>query len=482
MNEPHFTFEFEGISDNLQQGRLWITDHLEDRKAVIRVSVDDKDFLHLRGLQLNSRIADLIDLAIAISQADRWSKRHKDFPCQIYVRLPVRNIELLNDPELHRLLTETLYWFTGDIWSFEFFELEEKRRFAELQQPLWESSNQGVRAEVALWSGGLDAMAGLCNRINQQTSNRYLLFGAGGNAPMRGVQKQVFQRLKERLNVDMHLMQLHIYQRDTKNIGLTPDKRLRARGVVFMLLGAAYALLEGQSALSVYENGPGAINLPFRYSEVGLDHARSVHPLSLMLLSNIVGFVSDKRFYIHNPFVWSTKGEMCAILDDMNVTDIAWETVSCDRQYRSDIPQCGRCSSCLLRRQSFLASDTEDRTPYRINMDSSRELDKLLIKSQLPHMLQQAKMLHHVTSKKDGWGILANRYPTRLADIVYRLNMNNGNRVNIIQQIISLFQRYSSEWLLPSVSQIFESEYSEVVQAVKRTDLEKKPSHEGIAQ
>ena len=482
MSEPHFTFEFEGISDNLQQGRLWITDHVEGYQTTIRVWIDDKDLLHLRGRQLNPQIADLIDIAIAISEADRWSQRHEDFPCQIRVRLPVRNVDLLNDPELHKLLTKMMYWFTGDIWSFDFLVLDGKRRFAELQLPLWESSNRGMNAEVALWSGGLDAMAGLCNRIEKQSADRYLLFGAGGNASMRGVQKDVYRRLKKRLDIDMHLMQLHIFQRNTQNTGLRPDKRLRARGVVFMLLGSAYALLEGQKALSVYENGTGAINLPFRYSEVGLDHARSVHPLSLEMLSKVVGFISGEKFSVHNPFLWSTKGEMCAILNKINVTDIAWETVSCDRPYRSNVSQCGRCSSCLLRRQSYLASSTEDRTPYRIHVDTASDLDKLLSKSQLPHMMLQANMLQRVTSEDDAWVVLARKYPTRLADMVYRLGIDNRQRKSLINQGISLFKRYSNEWLLPAVSQVFQSEYDYVIQAVGRVKQQEKASREGIAQ
>jgi len=481
MPEPHYTFDFEGLSDHLQNSHLQITDHLEGRTATIRVSVDDTDFLHLRGLQVDGHIADLIDLAVAISEADRWSQRDPEFPCVIRVRLPVRHLERFNQPGLHEHLRTMLYWFTGDYWIFEFTALSQQRRFAELQRPLWKSSNADVHAEVALWSGGLDALAGLCNRIHQGIADRFLLFGAGGNSSIRGVQQRVFQLLKKRLGGDLHLMQLHIYQRDTKKTGLRPDKKLRARGVVFMLLGSAYARLEGQHALALYENGTGAINLPFRASEVGLDHARSVHPLSLHGVSKLVSFVLEEQFVVHNPFIWWTKAEMCHVLEKLGVTDIAWQTVSCDRQHRKDTPQCGRCSSCLLRRESFLASGIPDKTRYLIHTESGNALHALLRKSQLPHMMYQSKTMYAALQNGHAWDVFARQHPSRLADMVDRLSQEVGeNRENIIEEVVSLFQRYADEWMQPSVRAVFDREIEDIKRVPKRTKQPNAVSHEGM--
>jgi len=480
MHEPHFTFDFEGISDRLRNSSLHITDHLEGRTVTIRVSVDDTDFLRLRGLQVDAQIGDLIDLAVAIYEADRWSQRDPEFPCVIRVRLPVRHLELFSHPELHEHLRQMLYWFTGDHWTFEFTALSEQRRFAELQRPLWRSSNEGIQAEVGLWSGGLDALAGLCNRINQGVAERFLLFGAGGNSSTRGLQQRVFRLLNSRLNADLHLMQLHIHQRDTKQTQLRPDKRLRARGLVFMLLGCAYARLEGQHALALYENGIGAINLPFRASEVGLDHARSVHPLSLHLVSKLVSFVLGEQFVVHNPFLWWTKAEMCKVLNDLSVVDIAWETISCDRQHRKDVPQCGRCSSCLLRRESFLASSIPDNTKYLIHVESGNSLHGLLRKSHLPHMMYQVHNLQNALRGEDVWNVLARQHPSRLADMVNHLNQEPGeHREYLIEEVLSLYQRYTDEWMGRNVLTVFEQEIEDIKRVPKRTKQPNAVSHEG---
>ena len=174
-----------------------------------------------------------------------------------------------------------------------------------------------------------------------------------------------------------------------------------------MLVGSAYAYLEGQNQLFLFENGSGALNLPYRSSEVGVDHARSVHPISLSFVSNIVTRVLGRPFKIHNPFIEWTKAEMCNVINEMSVSDIAWTTWSCDRARGALFVQCGRCSSCLLRRQSFIASDTEDRTRYLIHVETGTKHDNLLRESHLLHMTYQARTLRQIFQRDDAWDVLS---------------------------------------------------------------------------
>lgn len=455
--EYDYTYRFSGISDQLQNGRLEIHDHRNGRTFNIRVAVDDQDFLHLRGLRVESRIADLIDLAVAIYEADRWSKRVEKRPTVLRVVLPVRNTEILQSEQVLYLLKRILFWYTGDLWQFEFQELTSQCRYAELQRPLWKSSNEGVVAEVALWSGGLDAFAGLCNRIEQRAAERFLLFGAGGNQRVKGVQKDVFQLMSRHYTTDLGLMQLPIYQRDTKQKGLRRDDALRARGLVFVLLGSAYAKLEGQHQLHLYENGIGAINLPFRASEVGLDHARAVHPISLQNISRLLALIFDEPFSVLNPFLFWTKGEMCRILAHHEIVDIAWMTESCDRARRNVVSQCGCCSSCILRRLSFLAAGIPDRTHYLTDFETGNLPRNLLLSSHLPHMRYQVTRLREWLSKDNAWEILARQHPSLLADLVHR-SSGAPDQAAWIELVLSLLSRYTDEWMLPAVKQEFEPE------------------------
>ena len=60
------------------------------------------------------------------------------------------------------------------------------------------------------------------------------------------------------------------------------------RGVLYSLFLVLRVHTYGEKVLYLYENGIGAINLPYRESAVGLDHSRSVHPLTLLMVSEVV--------------------------------------------------------------------------------------------------------------------------------------------------------------------------------------------------
>jgi 7-cyano-7-deazaguanine synthase in queuosine biosynthesis len=459
-----YTFKFNGISDRLSD--FVRVDHKTGEKKRLKVSIDDSKLFTYGGFPIDSYTADILDLAVAIHEADRWSGRDHKLSHTIHICLPVRNVEILNSPEFKDYIESVLYWFTQDRWTFMFTPLDELRRFAEMQSRLPETREAVKSTEVALWSGGLDAMAGLCNRINDATAERYLLLGSGTNTYIHSVQRSVFRTLKKQLGADLTLTQVPIVHRGN---GILPDRHLRARGLVFILLGCAYANLEGQNSLAVYENGIGAINLPFRASEIGLDHAVSVHPISLDKVSKLVSHILGKSFLVYNPFLWWTKAEMCQILPQMNVTDIAFKTISCDRLHRKQVKQCGCCSSCLLRRQSLLACGVKDDSEYLVYTQAGEDLQRLLTKSQLLHMGYQVNKLTSIFNGGSVWNQLASQHPTRLADMADRLVIDNSvTRNDWIENICSLYQRYTSEWGQGSVNSVFEAEMDNIKQASRQ--------------
>lgn len=75
MDGSRFTFEFEEISDKLNQSKLLIFDHHKERRFETQVSINDRVILRERGLQVKPYIADLMDLAVSIYVADRWARR-----------------------------------------------------------------------------------------------------------------------------------------------------------------------------------------------------------------------------------------------------------------------------------------------------------------------------------------------------------------------------------------------------------------------
>lgn len=439
-----YTYVFPDIGSVLEKGKLFRIDHITGKKSAPNVAILDRQLLmRTASDNVSALIADLCDLAVAVYVADRQSVRTNNHTARILITLPIRSAKLRERASLNQELQDLLYWFTEDLWSFQLSTYEKSGRPSEYtpRLPLPQEEHQ---TQVALWSGGLDALAGLYHQLVQEPDTHYTLLGTGSNNIMLGQQKKVFDKMGEIFRGRLKLIQIPI--RLKKNNTQTVSSS-RARGFVFLLLGAICALQEKQQILYVYENGTGAINLPFRECEVGLDHSRSVHPLSLMRMSNFLSKILDQPFSFENPFMFTTKAEMCQRLLQEN-PKIAFCTISCDSLHRSSPPQCGYCSSCLLRRQAIAVSGIEDQTLYQITASKERKQQKT-DSAHLRAMLAQVDTLRKVQKSSDVWNSMVRLYPI-LQEIVEKDTMivseEQGKQEIIKQRLLHLYHEYVTEW------------------------------------
>jgi hypothetical protein len=167
-----------------------------------------------------------------------------------------------------------------------------------------------------------------------------------------------------------------------------------------------------------------------------------------------------ENFKVHNPFLFHTKAEMMKSLAEDARIDLASQTSSCDSPHRKSQqpPQCGYCSSCILRKQALAASQLEDKTSYIVPHGNPPGKD---IRLHLENMLAQVAALRvHLKpfdQRADQWRALSNRFP-ELNDIVDRTHTEeNITLPEMRHQLIRLFQAYVSEWDLvqPSLSEQF---------------------------
>lgn len=409
------------------------------------VAVEDLEYLK-SGHPVPPRVADLVDLAVAVSAADRLSICKDDAPNVIEVALPVRDPGLFGNAATSKLLADVLYWYTGDHWRFCFSQHSAFRRGAELQEcfPL---DDRKSAVEVALWSGGLDALAGLYNRLLLLPETSFTLLGTGSSNIVHRGQKETILAMSQVLAFAGRTRLVRVPIKVTGTISRPKSPELRARGFVFLLLGAACAYLEGQRELNVYENGVGAINLPFRASEVGLDHARSVHPISLLDMSALVTALLGVPFRLHNPFLFTTKAQMCQRLVENGAVELIRKSISCDRLHRQKPMQCGLCSSCLLRRQSLTVLGVEDRADYVATAPHPYEgQTRPFDTTHLQAMIFQADALRSLLSSGNPWGSLSRRYST-LTDTVDRTASWEGLSPTAMQgKLLDLYGRYVREW------------------------------------
>jgi len=445
MPQLDYTYIFDDLSDGYTSVQ-WNHHRAHQPSHTFRVFVDDQQFYWKRQHHLSALLADCVDLAIAVAVADRLSIRRDHRPCHVHVCLPVRHPEIFGCSPTLQHLQDILYWYTHDQWSFDFPPRCKYGRLAE-RQPFLFPGPCDPCTEVALWSGGLDSLAGLYYKLkNEASSTRYVLFGTGANTYIHSKQYEAAEAIGSLFPGRTTLVQLPIRLDDTKE--MRKHTLQRSRGFVFLLLGAVCAALEGQQALSVYENGVGAINLPFCDAEVGLDHSLSVHPVSLLRMGEFVSRLFDAPFAFQNPFLFQTKAQMCAALTTSSTFDsLVSSTFTCDRPYREQPQQCGSCSSCLLRRQALAVLNVEDPTPYIMTTAHLHGRESRLSDSDyLRAMLLQVASLRSYLTAADPWESLSECYPSLLEIVDEMVGREAISRAALIERLVHLYKRYVGEW------------------------------------
>ena len=440
--ESDYILYFDSVLN--RHGSVNFIDRIQGTEQTIGINIDDQVFEYRVQAEFPPIIADLIDLAVAIYASDRLSPHNlRQQQRRLHVVLPVRNPELMSAEPFQAKLEDLLEWTTGSQWIFDFQRRSAPERLVE--HPSLPIAPQGC--EVALWSGGLDALAGLYTRLRMYSDTSFVLFGTGSNNVVYADQRRVANKVQSIFPNRCHLFRVPIrFQNSSMQ---RKNKLCRSRGVVFTLLGVACTHLMGQQILNVYENGIGAINLPYRASAVGLDHSRSAHPLTLLMVSDVVSELLGKKFRVQNPFLFWTKAKMCRAIAEDGRSDLPQCSKSCDSPHRqSEQPiQCGYCSSCLLRKQALIASKVEDRTRYVVPHGRKSATDRSL---HLRHMLAQVDTLRNLLGVSNSpniqWEALTRTFP-ELDDIVDRsAEADNVVPVDMQHHLIELYQTYVTEW------------------------------------
>lgn len=468
MHSSEHTLRFDSFNDD--GSNIHLIDREHGNEVNVQVSIQHHAFRHRIQKEFPSIIADVIDLAVAIHAADRLTIQDLWQPqIQLQIVLPARHPEILNQSSIQQRLLKLLEWTTGKKWIFDFVERSELGRSIENEPRLW-TSDPDVD-EIALWSGGLDALAGLNTRLNRYPERSVALFGTGSNDNNHARQQDVFHALQPLFPNRLDLCRAPI--RFSESTDLEKNKFSRARGIVFMLLGSAYAYLRGRKVLHVYENGIGAINLPYRRSAVGLDHSRSVHPETLLGVGNFMSELLGEHFRVWNPFLYSTKSEMCWQLAEDARSELVMLTSSCDRPHRRRPTQCGYCTSCILRKQALAASRLEDKTRYIVPHASQPLGDVWLhLQSMLAQVSTLRKLLRDSDQAIHQWASLTQRF-SELDDIVDRTHGEEGlSLLDMRDKLIRLFQAYVIEWdtVEPQILEQFERQPS-AKQVVQQSQL-----------
>jgi 7-cyano-7-deazaguanine synthase in queuosine biosynthesis len=447
-----------------------------------RINVEGRERLLTQHLGNVER--DLLDVAMAVYVADRISRRSPEHPDDWFVRMtgrslklhiPVRKERIWNDPEVKRLLTDALEYLTADEWEIVF---EERTSHTHQQTALF--SAELKNPFVGLFSGGLDSFAGAVSQAFQPEFETGILVSAYSNPSLVSRQRKLVAEMNTKLKsngkslLDLHLSHnLHYGVKHNPAAPILPELRgrdevtQRSRGFLFVAMGLAVTRSVGLDTLNVYENGVGAINLPHTMSGLGVDYTRAMHPEFLHRMMLLASSVFEAGMRIENPSLWKTKGQMCREIAEHGFEEMAVKTISCDgfpRRKPHAHEQCGRCTSCLLRRVSLAAGGLEelDRSIATYQTDvysvvpTSKNTDALF---ELRCMEHQVVRIKNALARGNPETSLLTEFPELLRARA-AIARTEGRPIEVITgELIGLFRRYVSDWdwfssFLPNASTV----------------------------
>jgi 7-cyano-7-deazaguanine synthase in queuosine biosynthesis len=454
------TFDFTG-QDTLRREphRISETGVTTEPTFATGFYVNDETIGDSFGRALNPLLADWIDVALAAYLSDRLSPRRDSkavghafqWARRMRLKIPVRFPDVWQRPEVETALRRALDFFTDDEWEFEFVARRGKGRLAERQEFLFPMPVEAP-ARVALLSGGLDSFAGAAQSVADLQDHSLIFVSGTTNLRQRSAQREQLRALRRLSSRELcHVTVPFGLDRQGYPRGKGEEMSQRTRGFLFLTLGAVTAITAGTAELYIHENGVGAINLPYNATQVSTSNSRGVHPLSLLRMGELAEALTGGPFTFLNPFLFKTKGQMCRHPAVRQLADYIPTTFSCDGYpvQAKGKPQCGSCTSCLLRRVSLGAAglsayDLSDHYVCDLMNPSVRASEKQL--QPLKAMEWQFRKLSQKLRAAAPWQSIVTEFP-ELQIIASELGAgDNGGDRQVRHSILQLYRRYAAEW------------------------------------
>jgi Queuosine biosynthesis protein QueC len=394
-----------------------------------RALLDGRSVTRRLARELPAMAADLLEISARVYAVDRLVRRPSvpaaragvTWARNLWVEMPVREPQLWN-AHAERLI-ELLAWLTDDSWNLEFSQLSEGAGpLDESQGFLFDMVPRG--SAPVLFSGGLDSTAGLAAHLLDGDA---VAISVDTNNWMQHVQQRVLQSLQA--------LSVHgcVPLRYRVSVGASSvESSQRSRGLLFLAVGIATSWALRQDRLWVFENGIGAINLPYLRSQFGSQATRSMHPRTLRLAEQLAAAISSRPFHIDGPALTATKAQIIGMAPASADTALAL-TVSCDTGFSArvrDHAPCGTCTSCLLRRQALHAAGRAD-----LDAAASYRSSSLVHSVAFQAMRWQVARLRACLAQPDPWTGLVSEFP----EILDTAPLTPTD-------VISLYRSYVREW------------------------------------
>jgi len=314
---------------------------------------------------LPPRILDLLEIAAYVFAADRAAHRGAKeavelhaWPRAMHFVIRVRDADFWNQALVKQKLSAALLYMTGDKeYLFDFVpghstpptSLFDREEFA---VPPQEPSS------VALFSGGLDSLAGVLARLESTNEVFYLISHRSGQPSTKRTQKKLVDALTA-----TYRGRIRHYSFDC---GLfhyrAAEETQRTRAFLFCSIAFALAHRLSLNSFFAYENGVTSLNLLRRQDLIGARASRTTHPKTLHLMSQFLSELNGSRVTVLNPFWNQTKTDVMDLLNRVNGRNLIGSTVSCSKTFQrlETATHCGSCFQCIDRRLAAYAAGLQD--------------------------------------------------------------------------------------------------------------------------
>ncbi len=402
---------------------------------------------------LRPELCDLADIAASAYVADRFSpRRHPEEGSnasprhrRIHMQMDVRHPELWNGAPA-KILSELFWFLSHDEWSFSFHEFANNGA-SPTQQFLLDEFKPNGQPMVMCFSGGLDSFAGAAYQLCDENRFHVLVSGTTHGRMTTGQCTQANNLFRGRPSLGQHVQipyGLPVKPRTPQ------ESSQRSRGFVHLTLGSITSLHLGARELFVYENGIGAINLPFDASQLGWEVSHPVHPKTLMLMEQLLSAIGHSNFRIRTPFLFSTKAETLRSPAISTIGLVIHETFSCDRfpNYREGTRQCGVCSSCVLRRlalESAGLSHFDPASDYTHDVTQSSPVLKPSAAFVFDKFDAQAFRVKQGLRSANRWSALTRLYP-ELREVEFILMKQGFDSAEVESKLLRLYSAHVAEW------------------------------------
>ena len=393
--------------------------------------LDGRAVISRLAAELPPTPADLMEIAATVFVVDQQVPRPRGrdldigstWAREIQVEIPVRLPELWQ--EHGGRLTTLLAWLTDDIWLLTFTPRSGGYGPLDASQGFLFDTIPDGTAPV-LFSGGLDSGVGLAAYLEDADA---VAVSVDTNNWMQHVQQKVLRELNA---VSPHACLPLRYRVGARGQRHAAESSQRSRGLLFLATGIATAWTLRHDRLQVFENGVGAINLPYVRSQLGSQAAKAMHPQTLHIAQNLATAVSGRPFRIDAPGMTATKAQL--IRRAPSAADHALAgTVSCDTGFSARVPHhlpCGACTSCILRRQALHAAGKAD-----LDVGAAYRAGSLEKSFALQVMRWQVSRLRDCLKQPDPWNALILEFP----EVLDTAPLTPA-------EVVGLYRSYVQEW------------------------------------